>query len=138
MLAGGAGMKPIEMIGLVTTSNPGFAKVWAATCRDVQVEQDAWIVGLRAYGVKAAHPDDGWVDRDHNQLYPRYPQFNGGVTVGDIIALGWPDQYRLVRVTGFLQNAWLGQMWAFDQITEPVLPALPSIWPAWIRELFGK
>jgi len=58
-----------------------------------------WVAALRAAGVKAAHPDDGWVDREHSEVQFVYPQFNDGVTEGDVIALGWHDGHRLVRIT---------------------------------------
>lgn len=67
-------------------------------------EESTWVAGLRAQSVKAAHPDDGWVDRDRNRIHLAYPQFNDGLAVGDLLALGWPwraDEVRVVRVTGF-------------------------------------
>jgi hypothetical protein len=60
--------------------------------------------------VKASHPDDGWVDRkgrrntfgyvpEADSVQFAYPQFNDGVKVGDKIALGWADRWRIVVVT---------------------------------------
>lgn len=64
-----------------------------------------WIAGLRAQGVKAAHPDDGWVDRERNLVHLAYPQFNDGLGVGDLLALGWSDdRMRIVRVMGTSEN----------------------------------
>lgn len=58
------------------------------------------VAELRAQGVKAAHPDDGWVNRERNTVRLEYPTFNDRPQVGDLIALGWPWRgYRLVRVT---------------------------------------
>jgi len=55
---------------------------------------------LREQGVKAAHPDDGWVNREKNTVRLEYPIFNDNPQVGDLIALGWPWRgYRLVLVT---------------------------------------
>jgi hypothetical protein len=68
-----------------------------------------WIEELRFRGVKAAHPDDGWVLRESNEVTLTYPQFNDGLCVGDLLALGWPEIRedvalmrctRLVRITG--------------------------------------
>lgn len=53
---------------------------------------------LRRNGVKAAHPDDGWVNRERNGVRFCYPQFNDGAGVGDTVALGWPDRHRLVTI----------------------------------------
>lgn len=69
--------------------------------RDLHQGEQEWIAALRADGVKAAHPDDGWVKRDENRVHLCYPQFNDNPAVGDLIALGssYRGQARLVRVT---------------------------------------
>lgn len=58
-----------------------------------------WVADLRKDGVKAAHPDDGWVKRDQSKVHLCYPQFNDGLGVGDLLALGWADRWRVVRIT---------------------------------------
>lgn len=63
-----------------------------------EAERD-WVKRLRAAGIKAAHPDDGWVKRDDNKVHLAYPQFNDGLAVGDLLALGWQDEWRVVRIT---------------------------------------
>lgn len=131
-------MKPIDMIGLVTTSSPDFAKTWADICHQGQVEQDNWIAALRAQGVKAAHPDDGWVDRKKNEVHPAYPQFSDGVAAGDIVALGWPNCHRLVRVVGVGAPMMRGGVWFFEPIEVPASPDQSGGWPEWIRKLFKK
>ncbi len=65
----------------------------------MESEEKEWIKKLRADGIKASHPDDGWVDRDVNKVFLSYPQFNDGIQIGDRIALGWSWEYRIVRVT---------------------------------------
>lgn len=77
-----------------------FARLMAQTDRRMAEEEGEWVARLRADGVKAAHPDDGWVDRHLNEVYLCYPQFNDGLGIGARLALGWPDRYRIVRVTG--------------------------------------
>lgn len=71
--------------------------------RKMIAQEGDWVARLRAAGVKAAHPDDGWVHRPPHRecVHLEYPQFNDGVEVGDLIALGWPwkDRLRIVRVT---------------------------------------
>ena len=62
-------------------------------------EKAEWIADLRRRGVKAAHPDDGWVDREAGTIHLCYPLFNDGLSVGDLLALGYPgNKTRIVRV----------------------------------------
>lgn len=91
-------MNPIEMIPLAT-GRQDLVDIWEDGCRSMQSEQDAWIAKLRAEGVKASHPDDGWVNREENIAQLVYPHFNDGVEVGDKIALGQPwGDHRIVTV----------------------------------------
>jgi len=88
---------------------------------NMEREQNSWITALRAAGVKAAHPDDGWVNREHNTVFFCYPQFDDGVEIGDLIALGWPQwgskkpRHRIVRVIGKTAGRFQ-QQWAFEQL----------------------
>lgn len=69
--------------------------------RSLQYLEDTtkWVADMRAQGVKAAHPDDGWVDRKANTVQFAYSTFDDGVQVADLIALGHHNKYRIVRVT---------------------------------------
>ena len=73
------------------------ASAAAAEQDDIRRTQQ-WFETLTAAGVRAAHPDDGWVDRHANTVTLAYPQFDYGVHVGDLMALGWPERHRIVRV----------------------------------------
>ena len=54
---------------------------------------------LRSEGVKAAHPDDGWHEREKHYIQLSYPLFNDGVDVGDRIALTRPTKtYKIIRI----------------------------------------
>lgn len=68
---------------------------------------------LRRAGIKAAHPDDGWVDRKKNTIHFAYPQFNDGAGIGDKIALGWSDKWRIVTILGRADGLLL-ERWAFS------------------------
>jgi hypothetical protein len=73
--------------------------------RSYRIEEDRWVADLRAGGVKAAHPDDGWVDRKRDRVHLCYPQFDDGVEIGDTIALGSPGGVtRLVHVVAVEPN----------------------------------
>jgi hypothetical protein len=75
-----------------------FVATYNRVVQESREAEAAWIADLRERGIKAAHPDDGWVDRENNIVTFCYPQFNSGVTVGDQIALGHHDKHRIVEV----------------------------------------
>jgi hypothetical protein len=83
----------------------------------------AWIEDLRGQGIKAAHPDDGWVDRQRNTIHLAYPQFNDGLAVGELLALGWPgDAMRVVRIVGSSENRFAVDYdgpwyWHFEEVS---------------------
>ena len=54
---------------------------------------------LKEEGVKAFHPDDGWVDRRRQCVTLVYPHFNLSPSVGDVIAIGAEESYRVAVVT---------------------------------------
>jgi hypothetical protein len=80
------------------TCPPSVAARMLEISSRMATRERAWVAGLRARGVKAAHPDDGWVDRDRNTLQPTYATFDDGLQAGDLLALGWPWRARIVRV----------------------------------------
>jgi len=87
---------------VASNGEPGaneFVQLYAARCLQDRADEANWIVGLRQRGIKAAHPDDGWVNRTNNSVTLTYPQFDDGIAVGDLIALGAPEKWREVRVT---------------------------------------
>lgn len=104
------GLADVLMRGV--TGKAGAMAIMRDIATTMEQQQEEWISGLRAAGVKAAHPDDGWVDRDANTVCFVYPQFDDGVNVGNLIALGWPtwsgnkSQHRIVRVTGRAGRRW--------------------------------
>jgi hypothetical protein len=115
-------MNAQEMIGLCQTSNPGFAQLWADICIEGERKEKEWIAALRSHGVKAAHPNDGWIDREKNELHFCYPQFNDGAGIGDIVALGWasdaPGKTKFVRLTGCRKMGFISDMirWQFEYV----------------------
>lgn len=92
-----------QMRNAVSGKASGVA-LWLSICNEAEQKEKSWIEDLRARGFKAAHPNDGWVDRENNTLHFAYPQFNDGAGVGDLVMLGWPsdgiEKLRPVRLTG--------------------------------------
>jgi hypothetical protein len=105
-----------------STTHP-FGQHLAAICEQRRYDEKAWVADLKEHGVMAAHPDDGWVDRAENSVRFAYPYFDYGPRPDDFIALGWPDKWRLVRVTGVYQPrfrvfaATLGNRYLFEDVS---------------------
>jgi hypothetical protein len=95
------------------TGDPQFVATWNRVVSEMEAAKQAWIADLRERGIKAAHPDDGWVDRNENSILFCYPQFNDGVDVGDFVALGHPDKYRIVQITDFRDLMFGDRRWLF-------------------------
>jgi len=76
------------------------ADLWIKIQKESKEEYKNWVIFLREKGIIAAHSDDGWVDREKNTLNLVYPEFNDGVKVGSLIALGCPEKYRVVKIIG--------------------------------------
>lgn len=97
-----------------------FVAMFGSIAATMEQQQDEWIASLRAAGVKAAHPDDGWVNRKDNYVQFAYPQFNDGVKAGDLIALGWPrwgdkkPKHRIVRLVEFRPARFGDGSWKFE------------------------
>lgn len=54
---------------------------------------------LRALGIKASHPDDGWHNREERYFQLAYPDFDDGVKVGDVVMLtGTNITFKVKRI----------------------------------------
>ena len=107
-------MKHLEMIGLCRSGDPRFMANWERICREGHAREVEWVSELKKKGVSASHPDDGWVDRKRNEVNLVYPHFNSGVRMGDEIALGCPEEYRIVTVVGIRHGVVGGVYYQFD------------------------
>lgn len=97
-------------------------RCWHQICETQEQEKRVWIESLRRQGATAAHPDDGWVDRERSEVTLTYPQFDDGCSVGATIALGWPDRYRLVRITGRRETMFGVICWPFEEFHDAHRP----------------
>lgn len=97
------------VMGVVNSDSKGarsFEKTYNDIVCRIESDMDAWIKKLESEGVKAAHPDDGWVDRVKNEVILNYPNFMDIIEIGDRIALGTPYEYRLVVVNNISMGAY--------------------------------
>lgn len=78
----------LDLIPLCS-GRPDFFSTWAKICHEGHHREQAYIAALRQRGIKAAHPNDGWIKRDEQKLHFAYPHFNDGAKTGDLVALGY-------------------------------------------------
>jgi len=106
--------------GHCESNNAEWIHHWNKIGDEMERNKRQWIMDLRSQGVKASHPDDGWVDRNENTVFFSYPQFNDYPQVGDTIALGWDWKWRLVKVVAIVP-CYFGTdiKYAFEPIIEP-------------------
>lgn len=117
--------------GLCKSNNASFIHTYNEIGKKMEDEEKLWVASLKEQGVKAAHPDDGWVDRKNNTVLLQYPQFDNGVEVGDTIALGGScGKTSLVRVTALMYSPLVGVRYTF----EPIEPEKKPRW--WGRLLY--
>ena len=101
-----------------------FMQVFAKVGAEMERRNLAWIEKLREAGFKAAHPNDGLVDRKHDQMTLSYPHFNDGAGVGDLVMLGCadrPETMRPVRLTGIRESVFFPSLvyWTFEPADVP-------------------
>ncbi|MEO6146544.1 MAG: hypothetical protein ABIT70_05725 [Sulfuriferula sp.] len=97
-----------------------FVAVWHQICDKQAADERELIAGLRKAGFKAAHPNDGWVNRKDCEVYFAYPQFNDGAKGGDLVMLGWPfdkKSWRTVRLVS-CRRGFVGglEYWLFKDV----------------------
>jgi hypothetical protein len=110
-----------DLIRTISGSDINLIGFFVKSCfaRDEKINN--WIKSLKERGVTMAHPDDGWVDRSKDTISPCYPYFDNGVYVGSVIALGNPENYRLVRVIAKTHKVLISDwyVYAFEEIKPP-------------------
>ena len=118
-------MQPKDMAGLVK-GQPKFVSLWVDACMKIQCERDLWVASLRKMCVAAAHPDDGWVNREENRLQLVNPHFNDGVGVGSLVALGSPAKHRLVELIGSTEGCF-HDVWEFKPRNSGRFPSTKGV-----------
>lgn len=98
-------MKYIDKSGISISGEHPFVKLLIEETQRADFKERQLIAKLIQNGIKAMHPDDGWVNRETNEVTFTYPQFNLGVNIGDKIALGWTeDDIRIVKIIGIKES----------------------------------
>lgn len=79
--------------GLMSSADPQAVALWESIGARMEDDKRNWTQRLRDAGIKLAHPDDGWVNRERNTFsLSWYAQFNDSPEVGDLIAFGKPPE----------------------------------------------
>jgi len=106
---------------MIVTGAPQFVALWNTVVKESEASKANWVSALRKSGFKAAHPNDGWVDRQNNKLKLVYPHFDDGVEVGSLVMLGWhfdaPSKHRPVRLIARRDTLFSYGYWEFEDIT---------------------
>ena len=104
--------------GLCQSNNSEMIDNWNKICREQKEEMGKYIAELREKGIKALHPNDGWVNREENYFQLVYPDFNDGVNVGDkvMLSFGKGNCERLVIVKDIKTNIFDRKYYYFEDI----------------------
>jgi hypothetical protein len=100
-----------KLINSMKSNNSEYVQRWTDICIAQENEYNKWEEELKSKGVKLVHPDDGWVDREENELHPCYPRFDMDPQIGDTIVLGCPDKYRFVKVINIIFVRWCNMVY---------------------------
>jgi len=89
--------------------------------RKYEHDEKEWVEMLRRNGFKAAHPNDGWVNREENKVQLVYPQFDDGLKVGDKMMLGWHSDekyWRPIRIIEKIESTIFRDLirWKFQDL----------------------
>lgn len=88
--------------------------------KERELDLESWKLVLRWAGFKAAHPNDGWVDREKKEIFLAYPHYNDGAEVGDPVMLGQPwrrEDWRPIRLIEKRVTLFNMTMWRFEDIS---------------------
>lgn len=76
-----------------------FVEGYERASRDAIDKEQSWIELLQTLGIVAAHPDDGWHNREEKHFGICYPAFNNGIKIGSMVALGDYEKFVVVIIT---------------------------------------
>lgn len=104
-------------IAVVSNGSPAGDRFVVELARGAAVAERRWAELLETRGIGLAHPDDGWVDRQRNTVLLAYPSLSRTAPApGVLLALGWPDRWRVVRITREVPMLLGSSRWAFVEV----------------------
>jgi hypothetical protein len=84
--------------GIVPSESPAqFERGQNELFQAEKAAANQWIANLRAVGIAMATPAI-WADENDCTIHPIQPYFNDGVTVGSMVAIGTPGNFRVVQI----------------------------------------
>lgn len=107
--------------GTVEGNSPAgdaFAARFARISAEYEETERGWVANLKAQGIAAAHPQDGWVDRKNNTVHLAYPQFaeTEKLKPGARIALGQFNKFRIVEIIRKEEDVFGMIWWRFREL----------------------
>lgn len=96
--------KYISEDGLAKSNDINLVNIWNEITKERERKRRDFIIQLKKQGIKALHPNDGWVDRENNIINFCYPDFIQELRVGDKIALGDYENYSIKTIVEIIPN----------------------------------
>jgi hypothetical protein len=92
--------------GLLKSNSKYSVDNWNDIIEKSEMQKQKYIELCKKMGLKLAHPNDGWVDRENNILTISHPYFKESIKVGDLIGLGfyWEEKPLICEVLLTDQN----------------------------------
>lgn len=88
-----------------TDKGDRLASLFETIDAGINQQRQEWIEALKAKGVKGAHADTGWSDRENKSVQLAYPYFwDNSATIGDRFVLGsYHDKWREGEIVKILK-----------------------------------
>lgn len=106
--------------GLAQSNDIRFVNLWNNIVQEQNRNNSEWINHLRENGVKAAHPNHGWINREEKHFHSCYPYFNDGIEVGCFVAIGSYDKYKIVQITEIRKALFWDYNYYYQEITDEI------------------
>lgn len=107
--------------GLCRSDDATFVSAWNDAARIDREQRRTWVANMLAKGAQIVTPDDGWIDRvNHTVCPPCYADLRPDAAIGDLIALGGPERWRIVRVVSVKRSDFIVKTVIYSFDPDPV------------------